>query len=174
MIDYIYATHVTFMVFWVSSLFFIGRMMIYDNESKLKDKVEKNAIQVLCRSAIKKTFFIITWPSLIITVLVGLKLMFLIQAHKFGWFHGKMFLVVLLVIYTINSFMSYKKMLKNELTKSPVFMRIYNEIPGILSLMIIFTVYTKNIMAGLIATAILFLFVSIIILIVRQKRKSVS
>ena len=166
-INYIYALHIIFMVFWIAGLFFTGRLFIYDRQAQDKKELEKKVIQDLCRGAIKKTYYIIIWPSLIITITCGLKLMEFISAHKQNWFHSKMLFVILLVVYTLNSQRYLNKINKDKHSKTNLYLRIYNEIPGILLIIIVFTVYAKNLFAGLTATFIFLFLIMLTVLIVK-------
>ena len=166
-IDYIYAIHIICMVFWIAGLFFVGRLLIYDRQAQDKNEIEKKAIQDLCRSAIKKTYMIIIWPSLIITITCGIKLMEFINAHKQSWFHSKMLFVILLITYTINNQLYAKRIKKERHTKTNLYLRIYNEIPGLLLIIIVFTVYAKDLFAGLTATFIFLCLIMLTVLIVK-------
>ncbi|MEK9657056.1 MAG: CopD family protein [bacterium] len=165
-IQYLYPIHVVFMTFWIAGLFFVGRMFIYDQQAETKEQSQKEAIQTLSRAAISKSFYIIIWPSLFITTFAGVTIMLRIQAYTQGWFHTKMLFVILLILYTLYSQM-YRQKIKTAHSMSGIMLRIFNEVPGLLLILIVFTVYAKNVFAGLSATAVLIFLVALTIFLVK-------
>eukprot|EP01047_Picozoa_sp_COSAG01_P009628 COSAG01_NODE_398_length_17547_cov_206.793501_2_plen_180_part_00 len=171
-LQYLYPLHVVFMTFWIAGLFFIGRMFVYDQQAEKEESSAKEAVQKLCRSAINKTLYIIVWPSLIFTFTFGISMMIQLQAYKQGWFHSKMLFVILLVAYTFFANSYKKKMLKGH-SMSGMVLRMVNEVPGLLLIMIVFTVYVKNVFAGLSATAVFAFLIMLTVMIMKMmKRKA--
>ena len=68
-LQYYYIFHVLFMVAWFAGVFFLGRMLIYE-----RDAVEKKeqAVIDLAQKAGFRVWYIITLPSMVLTVFFGL------------------------------------------------------------------------------------------------------
>lgn len=133
--------HVMAMMSWMALLFYQPRLFVYHTEHKNKpDFVEVVKIQEY------KMFKIIGQPAMWATVLSGAFMIYLrpdlIQGD--GWLHAKLFFALLLIVYTF-SLEYYRKNLANGIyPKSGNFFRAYNEVPTILSLLIVGYVITKT------------------------------
>lgn len=168
---YLYPLHVIFMTFWIAGLFFIGRLFVYLKEAESEDKLVKEAFQIKYKNAIKKTLIIITWPSLILTYFFGLSLTYQLLAFKHSWFHSKMLFVLLLTVYTIFCQILLKK---DRLFSffSPKILRMINEIPGLILILIIFTVYVKKVSIALTALSVFAVFLGVTFFILSKMKKS--
>ncbi len=150
------ALHIIFMVCWFAGLLYIGRLFVYYVEAR-KDSQQGSAkvSQQLC-IMMKRLFYIITWPSGILTTLIGLHLLMQTGALSHPWMHAKLGCVVLLWVYHIwahRCVVSPKRLPKSSRT-----LRIANEIPSILLIAIVFFVSTRTVAVGIpvVATVIFF------------------
>jgi len=146
---YLYPLHVIFMSFWIAGLFFIGRLFVYHKEAESEKEIIKTAFQEKYSNAIQKTLKIITWPSLVLTYFFGLCLTYQLLAFKQSWFHSKMLFVLLLTAYTFFCQFYVKKIRKNHIFNAKV-LRMINELPGLILILIVFTVYVKSVKTALI------------------------
>ena len=155
---YLKAGHVITMVAWFAALFFLGRMYIYHKEA-LSAKPIKHAVVELCEGAEKRIIYIILVPSAILTTLIGFILAYQINAFSQGWFHIK--LSFLLIFFYYNHVMIKLRKRFNNQSKTPSVstLRLLNEVPFILLILIVLTVYLKNNLNFLIPISVIGLFV---------------
>jgi len=138
------ALHVIFVVSWFSGLFYLGRLFVYHVAAEAESE-KKEILQNQFRIMQKKLWYIITWPACIGTLLFGFRLMLITQAYTQPWFHIKVLLIVILLLY--HFFLGYvrKQLLKTEATNwTTRQLKLLNEFPTILLIGIVFTVYLKE------------------------------
>jgi len=137
----ILAFHVISVLSWMAMLFYLPRLYVYHQEnSHVKEFVEIIKIQEF------KLYKYIGMPAMWATIVSGV-LMIIANPELFqsGWFHAKLALVILLVIYS-QSLELYRKQLENDsCIKSGKFFRAYNEVPTILGILIVTFVIMKSI-----------------------------
>ncbi|MBL7884990.1 MAG: CopD family protein [Bacteroidia bacterium] len=142
---YIKALHIIFIVTWFAGLFYIVRLFIYHTEAEQKSEPEKSILQTQYKLMEKRLWYGITWPSMIITLILGSWLLikspfYLTQA----FFILKICFVSLLVIYHMYCHVIFKQ-LKNDSIKYTSFkLRIFNEIATVLLFAIVFLIVLKN------------------------------
>ena len=98
-IQYLRAFHIIFIVTWLAGIYFLGRMLIYFDQAKNRPDVEKNAIQEVVSKGATRVWYIVTFPSMVISLLVGGRLMIVTHAFSQGWFHLKALLIALFIGY---------------------------------------------------------------------------
>jgi len=134
------AFHIIFMVTWFAGLFYLPRLFVYHAQST--DDTSNQRFKIMER----KLFYGIMTPGGIITLLLGLWMLFdyAWAAYKNDlWLHLKLFLVITLIIYhgycwkLVNDF----KFDRNN--KSHVWYRWFNEFPVLLLAAIIIFVVVK-------------------------------
>ena len=115
-------------------------MCIIKSIKKKKDFVDIVKIQEY------KLYKYIGLPAMWTTILSGSGLIYLNPSVLSGaWMHAKLALIVILTIYSL-SLEAYRKQLENgECKKSGKFFRAYNEVPTILSILIVTFVILKDI-----------------------------
>ncbi len=133
--------HLMAMMSWMAMLFYQPRLFVYHTEHKNKKEfVEVVKIQE------DKMYKIIGFPAKIATVLSGIVLIILrpdlLQGG--GWMHAKLFFVILLIGYSFSLEYFRKRLKEEKYPKSGNFFRAYNEVPTILSLLIIGYAMTKT------------------------------
>ena len=132
------AAHVTFVIFWIAGLFIVPRYYIHHQQATPGSAEDRAWID---REDKART--IILNPAMIITWILGLMLAINIGAFSQGWFHAKLFLVVVLSGYQ-GWIMSYGRKLKaGHREISDRSLRIMNELPGILTAFIVVLVVVK-------------------------------
>lgn len=162
--------HIIFMVSWFAGLFFLGRMLIYQNEA-----IETNdeSIFNLTLKGAKRVWYIITLPSLILTTFFGLSLALNIGAFREGWMHLKLMFVLAFIFYNFYLNSLRIKLSKKAKTMKNWKMRLLNEVPFFFLVTIVFTVYMKNLFSGIWALLVVIMFASFIsFLIYLKKRKN--
>jgi len=133
------AFHIMAMVAWFSGLFYLPRLFVYHAEAKDRISLERFCLME------KRLFYGITWPSAILTTLLGL---WLFSYHfsyyiKAPWMHLKLSLVLLLWIYHLSCGHYLSRFSLGKNVKSALFFRLFNELPTLFLISIIFLVVVK-------------------------------
>lgn len=142
---YIKALHIIFVITWFAGLFYIPRLFIYTVEAN--EKPEPNRSILLEQNLLmqQRLWYIITWPSAIITLLLGATI--IIQNPFFlkqGWLHIKLTFVLLLYIYHLFCHKIYIQQQNMKFKYSSKQLRIWNELATILLFIIVFLVVVKS------------------------------
>jgi putative membrane protein len=147
--DYLYvkSLHVIFVVTWFAGLFYVVRLYIYFKEAEEKSAEEKRILQDQYKLMIRRLWNIITWPSAILTLLLGSWLLMTPIGQIYlsePWMHLKLFFVLLLYAYHISCHVLYKQTQKGSLHFSSDKLRLWNEIPTLILFACVFLVVLKN------------------------------
>ena len=127
--------HIIFMVTWFAGLFYLPRLFVYHAMSE--DQISHNRFVIMER----KLYWGIMTPGAILTILFGV---LLIEYHGFSlWLKAKIFLVFLLVIYHLWCGQILKSLKLGNNTKSHVWFRVFNEVPVVFLVAIIYLVVFK-------------------------------
>ncbi|MDA9221883.1 CopD family protein [Methylophilaceae bacterium] len=128
--------HIIFMVTWFAGLFYLPRLYVYHAETQ--DKISHERFKIMER----KLFYGIMTPGGILTIFFGL-LLIINYDYQGAWLTYKLILVGLLVIYHYYCW-KYLNLFKNKHNNhSHIFYRIFNEIPVIILIVIVFLVIYK-------------------------------
>lgn len=134
--------HVMAMMSWMAMLFYQPRLYVYHTEHKNKpDFVEVVKIQE------EKMYKLIGLPAKIATFLSGILMLTLrpdLLQLSDPWMYAKLFFVIVLAIYSFSLEHYRKELAKGNYTRSGNFFRAYNEVPTILSLLIVGYVIVKT------------------------------
>ncbi|MCT4581249.1 MAG: protoporphyrinogen oxidase HemJ [Flavobacteriales bacterium] len=142
---YIKALHIIFVVTWFAGLFYIVRLFIYHVEANEKEEQERNILQKQYKIMSKRLWYMITWPSAILTVIFGTSLILLIPSYlKMPWMHLKLTFVLLLLIYHFYCHKIFRQLQKETYKWSSTQLRIWNEVATILLFAIVFLVVLKS------------------------------
>ena len=127
--------HIIFMITWFAGLFYLPRLFVYHAMSK--DQISLDRFEIMER----KLFWGIMTPGGILTIIFGI---YLIQFHQMLlWLKLKIFLVFLLVLYHIwcgKIMYNFKNGINSH---GHVWYRVFNEIPVIMLIVIIYLVVFK-------------------------------
>lgn len=142
---YIKALHIIFVVSWFAGLFYIVRLFIYHVEAENKDADAKAVLQEQYKLMSKRLWYIITWPSAILTAIFAIWLLIEMPYYlKQPWMHIKLTFVAALYVY---HFMNHRLFvqLQNDVIKFSSFkLRIWNEVATVLLFAIVFLVVLKS------------------------------
>lgn len=133
--------HIMALMSWMAMLFYLPRLFVYHVENKdTKEYTDIVKIQEY------KIYNYIGAPAMWATIISGALMLYMnpIILSSGGWMDAKIFVVVLLVIYTFSLNKYRKELYEDKFTKSGNFFRAYNEIPTILALLIVGYVITKT------------------------------
>ena len=98
---YLKALHIIFIVTWFSGLFYIVRLFIYNAEANEKQEPEKSILKNQFTIMIKRLWLGITWPSAIITLILGPLLIYINPAILDTWLWIKIGFVVGLYFFVV-------------------------------------------------------------------------
>jgi putative membrane protein len=133
------AFHIIFMVTWFAGLFYLPRLYVY--HSQTSDSISIARFKIMER----KLFFGIATPGAILTIIFGL---WVFSYNPIGylhveWFHVKMGLVLLLILYHLYLGKLLFIFKRDQNTHSHVFYRWLNEVPVVFLVTIIILAEVK-------------------------------
>ncbi len=144
---YIKALHIIFIVTWFSGLFYIVRLFIYNAEANEKAEPDKTILKTQFGIMIRRLWLGITWPSAIITLILGPWLIYINPLIIDTWLWVKIGFVVLLYLYHYSLHVLYKQQQKNIFTYNSNQLRIWNELATVFLISIVMLVVVKQSMS---------------------------
>ena len=134
--------HLIAVISWMAGLLYLPRIFVYHVENK-KKKQTTDIFEVME----KRLFYYIMIPSMILTWLFGVTLVYLngLEILSQLWIQLKFVLVILLSIFNEYLGRCIYSLKNNTNTKSAKYFRIINEIPTLLLILIVFLVVFKTI-----------------------------
>ncbi len=142
---YVKALHIIFVVTWFAGLFYIVRLFIYHREAMDKQEPEKTILTDQLKIMTKRLWYIITWPSMILTLIFGPWLLWITPGFLTqGWMHLKLGFIALLVIYHMACHRIFKKLQNDIPVMNSMKLRIFNEASTIILFAVVFLVVLKN------------------------------
>lgn len=148
MYPYIKALHIIFIVTWFAGMFYIVRLFIYNTEAGEKDEPEKSILRKQFSIMIKRLWFGITWPSAVLTLILGLSTWHLLGITP-GWLIVKLCFVTGLYLYHFSLHSIYKQQMKGVFNYSSQQLRIWNEVATIFLVAIVMLVVVKQSLSAL-------------------------
>ena len=134
--------HLIAVISWMAGLLYLPRIFVYHVENN-----EEKKISDVFKVMEKKLYFYIMTPAMILSWLFGIALLHYLgidQAQQF-WLKAKILLVVILTLYHLYLGKCLKDFAIDINKRSSKFFRIFNEVPTILLILIIFVVIFKPI-----------------------------
>ena len=129
--------HIIFMVTWFAGLFYLPRLYVY--HAQAEDQVSKDRFKIMER----KLFWGIMTPGAIFTIIFG---GLLIEYYGMSfWLQMKILLVFFLVLYHLWCGALLQQFKFDMNTHGHVWYRIFNEVPVIFLVIIIYLVVYKPI-----------------------------
>lgn len=141
---YIKALHIIFVTTWFAGLFYIVRLFIYHAEARGKEEPTASILQRQYKLMEWRLWYIITWPSAIITFVLGFWLVYEFNLWLQPWMHAKFAMVGGLFLYQFYCHKIFRKFEKDEETWGSVKLRIWNEVATLFLFAIVFVVVLKN------------------------------
>ena len=131
--------HLIAVISWMAGLLYLPRIFVYHSEAA--DKSQKEIFKVMER----KLYNYIMMPAMMLSWLFGVLLIHSLSFSVFSelWMQIKIISVVILTYYhfTLGKYLSDFAIDNNQ--KSSKFFRIYNEIPTVILIVVIFIVIFK-------------------------------
>src|SRR5438045_5260703 len=124
---YVKAFHIIFVVTWFAGLFYIVRLFIYNREAQDRPEAERIILQNQFSIMITRLWLIITWPSCVITLILGTWLTILLGSIP-GWLAIKIVLVFGLLLYHFSLHLIYLQQKKGDFKFTSSQLRMWNEL----------------------------------------------
>lgn len=171
---YIKALHIIFIVTWFAGLFYAPRLFIYTME--VHEKETEPARSILLEKLHRWTRLLwwgITWPSAILTLFMGLGLIFTSAywQHMPDWLWIKLAFVAGLYTYHLACHSMFKKLQRGEWVWSSQKLRFWNEVATIFLFAIVFLVILKNMISVLWGLLGLLVFTTLLMLAISFYKK---
>ncbi len=158
---YLKALHIIFIVTWFSGLFYIVRLFIYNTEANEKPEIEKKILQTQFNLMIKRLWLGITWPSALITLILGPWVLYLYGSID-TWMWIKLLFVLGLYLYHFSLQRIYSEQMRGIFRFSSSQLRIWNEVATIFLIAIIMLASVKSNMSFVWGLLGLILFASVL------------
>lgn len=145
---YLLALHIIFIVTWFSGMFYMVRIFVYATEANEKQQPERTILQNQFRIMAKRLWLGITWPSAVLTLILGPLVMWkggwLEDFKAQHWLHIKLLLVLLLYLYFFKLHHIYKQQQRDIFKISAQKLRIWNEVATVFLVAIVMLAVVKN------------------------------
>ena len=180
---YIKALHIIFVVTWFAGLFYFPRLLIYNTEANEKPKDVRIALQQQFGVMMKRLWFGITWPSAILTLILGITVMLrsgwdkLLFTPEGAWLLIKLIFVFFLYLYHFSLQKLFFQQQKGIFKYSSQQLRMWNEVATVFLIAIVMLATVKQSISwiyGLIGLAAFIILLFVAIRIYRSIRKPKS
>jgi putative membrane protein len=136
------ALHIIGVVVWFAGLFYLGRLFVYHKEAEDRPEAERRVLLEQFEIMERRLYYAITWPGLCITVGFGLSVIG--PWLTSGWMHAKLTFVVLLIAYHLGCGALRKQLAVGSCRWTSRHFRLFNEVPSLILLAIVFLVVLKD------------------------------
>jgi putative membrane protein len=137
----ILAFHVIAVISWMAMLFYMPRLFVYHQEHK-----EKQDFTDVVKIQEEKIYKVIGYPAMLATIFSGGMMIYINTGLLTqGWFIAKLFLLSLMIAYSLSLDYFRKILLRDNCYRNGQFFRAYNEVPTLLAILIVVFVITKSI-----------------------------
>ncbi|MES2373146.1 MAG: CopD family protein [Bacteroidota bacterium] len=147
---YLKALHIIFIVTWFAGLFYMPRLFIYATEAGDKAETEKSILRTQFSIMMKRLWYGITWPSAILTLLLGPLVMFnsgwdkVVMQPEGRWLLVKLIFVVFLYLYHWSLHRIFKEEMSGVFKYSSQRLRIWNEVATVFLISIVMLAVVKQ------------------------------
>ena len=142
---YLKAIHIIFIVTWFAGLFYMPRLFVYIIEAHQKPDPEKTILTGQLKLMASRLWFGITWPSGIITLVIGTSMVINEPGWlQHGFMHIKLTLVFFLYLYHLSLHYIFRQLNRDVVKFSSGQMRLWNEVATLFLIGIVFLIVLKN------------------------------
>ncbi|WP_114750854.1 CopD family protein [Pleomorphovibrio marinus] len=143
--EYVKALHIIFIVTWFAGLFYIVRLFIYQVECMERPPEERAILKPQLDLMAFRLWYIITWPSAILTLVFGIW----VFSYRWGYLHlpfmqAKLVFVFLLYVYHLKCHFIFKDLQAGVVKWNSSQLRIWNEASTLLLFAIVFLIVLKS------------------------------
>ena len=137
------------MVTWFAGIFYMVRLFIYSTEANAKAEPDRSILSEQFLKMQSRLWYIIAWPSAILTLVFGTWLMIESGVYLQPWFHLKILFVVGLILYHLICGRMHRQMKRGIFKNSAAKLRIWNEVATLFLFAIVFIVVLKSTLSWL-------------------------
>ncbi len=142
---YLKALHIIFVVTWFAGLFYIVRLFIYHTEALAKNEPERSILSDQLAIMTKKLWYIIAWPSAVITLIMGVSLLITQPSWlQMPFMHIKLGFVLLLYLYHLGCHKIFLQLQSGVAKYTSTQLRIFNEIATVVLFAVVFLIVLKS------------------------------
>ena len=147
---YLKALHIVLIVTWFAGMFYIVRLFIYNTEANENPEPDRTILQKHFSVMIKRLWFGITWPSAVLTLVLGPLTMFnggwnkVLFQPEGRWLLIKLLFVLGLYAYHFTLHSIYKQEAKGIFKYSSQQLRVWNEVATIFLIAIVMLATVKQ------------------------------
>jgi putative membrane protein len=142
---YLKAVHIIFIVTWFAGMFYMPRLFVYIVEANAKPEPERSILLKQLNMMASRLWFAITWPSAIITLIMGTTMIinqpFWLQQ---SFMHIKLTLVFLLYLYHFSLHSIFRQLQNGVVKYSSQQLRMWNEVATLFLISIVFIIVLKS------------------------------
>ncbi len=143
--NYIKALHLIFVITWFAGLFYIVRLFIYQIEASQKPSPDKEIIGEQLKIMANRLWYIITWPSAVLTfILAGILLYLNTGILQAPWMHVKLGFVLILYLYHLKCHLIHQQLQRGIVKYSSNYMRLFNEVATVILFSVVFLVIVRH------------------------------
>ncbi|GAB4042292.1 CopD family protein [Spirosoma litoris] len=167
------ALHIIFVVTWFAGLFYIPRLFIYATEAESQEEPGRSVLQKQLLLMQRRLWFGITWPSAVMTLLLGLNTWYNYGATP-SWLIYKLILVLGLYVYHGLCHAIFRQEQRGEFRYTSTQLRIWNEVATLFLFAIVFLVVLKdalNMLWGMLGLLALLVVLMVAIRVYKRLRK---
>lgn len=168
---YIKAIHIIFVVTWFAGLFYMPRLFIYYTEAAAQPEPARQALQAQLALMQRRLWYGITWPSAVLTLVMGLSTWYNYGATP-TWLLYKLGFVLLLYVYHIGCHIIFRQEQRGELRYTSTQLRIWNEVATLFLVSIVFLVILKDALSMLWGLLGLLVFIAVLLIAIRLYRRA--
>ena len=164
--------HIISVVTWFAGLFYMPRLFVYFAEAETKSSTEKKILQDQFKIMQRRLWYGITWPSAIAVLIFGSALASNFwPITQYPWLILKLVFVVGLYAYQIFLHAIFKQQQVNNISFSPMALRVINEISTIFLVAIVFLVIFKNVFSMVYGMIGLFALITLLLIGIKSYKK---
>ncbi len=178
---YLKALHIIFIVTWFAGLFYMPRLLIYSTEAAVRPQLERKVLRDQFAIMMKRLWLGITWPSAIITLVLGSVMLFHGGWHRVLfteaglWITIKLGFVIALYGYHFFIHRLWKDVSNNQFRLTSDQLRIWNEVATVFLVAIVMLAVVRQAMGlvwGLGGLLLLIVILMATIMIYRKIRRA--
>ena len=147
---YLKAFHIIFIITWFAGLFYLPRLFIYNTEAADQPGYVRAILHGQFKLMMKRLWYGITWPSAVITLVLGLSVLYkgnwhqVLFAPEGKWLLAKLFFVLFLYAYHISLHIIHRQQQRDEFRFTSQQLRLWNEVATIFLVAIVLLVVVKQ------------------------------
>lgn len=139
------ALHIIFVVTWFAGLFYMFRLFVYHVEAAARPEPACTVLLDQFKRMEKRLWYIITWPSCILTLILG-PWMLILNPDLLSqpWMHLKLFFVLCLISYQWFGHSVFRRLQNEPAAYTSFRLRLWNEVGTLLLVAIVFLVVLRD------------------------------